>query len=374
MILLLDMENNHRILGKRNTWLQILFWGGLWLLIPYLITSNNNFDILSTRRGEFLLYRNIIIFIGISILIFINIEILIPKFYAQKQIFSYILGCIVLLSCIILLMNWDAAPWAEWVNPSFQRPRMGFRPKMRMEIMRGRDFNSMRYVSQAMPFLTSLLGSSLFEISSLVSQKDKETVRLQKEKLEAEMKFLKSQINPHFLFNSLNNIYTLILVQSESAGPNLLKLSDMLRYMLYDCKADKVPLIKEIEYIKNYIDLIKLKDSSGLNVQVELSEEHPQLMVAPLLFIPFIENAFKHSKIEDLERGWIKIKLDTQIDKIRLLVQNSIPEANFNKDNVGGIGLQNVKKQLELMYPEEHILHIQQQGNEYIVSLTIHMS
>ena len=351
-------------LGKRSTWLQILFWGGLWMIIPYLVNAGA-LEMMPEHRSEIFFYRNLIIFAGIFILVFINLEWLIPKFYVRKQIFAYIVGCMLVLLLLLTLLNWNEAPWADWISPGMRKSRRPFGPRV--------PFASMRYLSSAMPFLTSLLGSSLFAIARIAIEKEQETVQLQKEKLETEMKFLKSQINPHFLFNSLNNIYTQILVKSDEAGPNLLKLSHMLRYMLYDCRSDRVALIKEIEYIDNYVELIKLKDSEGLNIDLELDRSHPDIMIAPLLFIPFIENAFKHSKIEDLATGWIKIRLSAAQDVVHLIVQNSIPAQSFEKDKLGGIGLENVKKQLQLLYPDKHVLQIDEMDEQYHVSLTIHV-
>lgn len=231
--------------------------------------------------------------------------------------------------------------------------------------------STMRNIGRMIPYIFSLLGSTFFEIARYANQKAKEAVQLRNEKLITEMKFLKSQINPHFLFNSLNNIYTLTVIKSDAAPDNLLKLSHMLRYMLYDCKADQVPLEKEIKYIKDFIDLNKLKDSQGLNIQVNLDENRPNLQVAPLLFVPFIENAFKHSKIEDLENGWIKIDLKTEDNAIHFSVQNSIPKNQFSKDKIGGIGLKNVKRQLELIYPEKHNLKVHSNENQFNIDLKI---
>jgi len=185
------------------------------------------------------------------------------------------------------------------------------------------------------------------------------------------MKFLKSQVNPHFLFNALNNIYTLTVIKSDKAPDNLMRLSEMLRYMLYDSNDGKVPLHKEIDYLENYISLASLKDSRGLNVKVELDKSQPGLKVAPLLFIPFVENAFKHSKIEDLKNGFINISLKTSSEQIEFSVENSIPSVPFKKDKLGGIGLTNTKKRLELLYPYKHLLSISDSGKVYSVLLKL---
>ncbi|MEZ4921346.1 MAG: histidine kinase, partial [Saprospiraceae bacterium] len=190
----------------------------------------------------------------------------------------------------------------------------------------------------------------------------------------AELMFLKSQTNPHFLFNALNNIYTLTVLKSDQAPDNLLKLSGMLRYMLYECKSERVPLEKELEYIKNFTDLYLLKDSRGLNVKTQLDTSRPELPISPMLLIPFVENAFKHSKIEDIEHGWITIDLTTKDDTLQFVVANSKPETAGSKDQQGGIGLQNVQRQLELLYPENHALEILDESDRYQVTLKIKLT
>ena len=222
-----------------------------------------------------------------------------------------------------------------------------------------------------MPYLLAFVGSSLFEISSYANRKTKEAMLFKSEKLETEMKLLKSQINPHFLFNALNNIYSLSYLKPEKTPENLLKLSEMLRYMLYECNDVKVPLSKEIAYLENYIALKLLKDSRGMKVSVNLEKDRGELMIAPMLLIPFVENAFKHSNIEDLEKGWIKIDLKTRDEKLFFKVENSFAPTPSTKDKVGGIGLTNVNRQLDLLYPDKHQLDIIAKNNVYKVHLEI---
>ncbi len=342
-------------LGKKSTWLQILFWGVIWVLITLILLGFENLDTT--------LIRSLQTFIGIFIVLFINLEVLLPRLYFRKKILLYILGSIALILFTFLLLEWDALPWSDFFDTN-----QGRRP-------RGRHPSNYRkffiIFSKITPYLIALFGSSLFTISSFTSSKEKESAQLKAEKLEAEMKFLKSQINPHFLFNALNNIYTLSVLKSDDTPENLLKLSGMLRYMLYDCKEDRVPLKKELEYIDNFVELNKLKDSQGLNIELNLDRSKPNIMVAPLIFVPFIENAFKHSKIEDLENGWIKINLETIGDTLVFDVKNSVSETSFSKDEVGGIGLKNVKRQLELVYPDKHELVINKTDQAFHVELKI---
>jgi LytS/YehU family sensor histidine kinase len=217
----------------------------------------------------------------------------------------------------------------------------------------------------------AFLLSTLLQVTRLFAIKEKESVQLRSEKLETELKFLRSQTNPHFLFNALNNIYTLTLIKSEKAPDYLLVLSDMLRYMLYECNAPKVGLEKEIGYIRHFISLNLLKDSRGLNVNFECGEIPDYLEIAPMLLIPLVENAFKHSKFEDKANGWININLKVTEESLNLNVQNSLPDSSHSTDNTGGIGLVNVRRQLELIYPDQFKLSIDEKDNIFSVELII---
>ena len=142
--------------------------------------------------------------------------------------------------------------------------------------------------------------------------------------------------------------------------------------MVYDSNEPKVPLEKEIKYIQNFIDLKLLKDSRGMDVEVDIPSAAPNLMIPPLLFIPFVENAFKHSKIEDLNEGFVKIKLSIVKNHIIFNVLNSIPTQNFTKDKQGGVGLDNIKKRLHLLYPTDQFdLDIRQDKNQYESTLKL---
>lgn len=348
-------------LPRRNTWLQILFWGVLWVVIPVALAGNWDNPTRITVRSA-------VVLTGIALVVWANVEVLLPRLYFNKKQVAYILSGLALLVAIVLLVDWDAAPWAE----HFARPKNSTPPGGRGQ--HGGNYRHMKYIGMAMPYFTAFIGSALFEVASYANRKEREATEFRSEKLEAELKFLKSQINPHFLFNALNNIYALTVIKSDQAPDNLLKLSGMLRYMLYDCKADRVPLGKEIEYLRHFIDLNLLKDSRGLNVQVELDESRPALSIAPMLLIPFVENAFKHSKVEDRANGWIRIALSTTPDTIRFVVENSLPDTAHPKDQVGGIGLNNVRRQLELLYPDQHDLLIEPQSDTFRVALTLHLA
>ena len=191
--------------------------------------------------------------------------------------------------------------------------------------------------------------------------------------LSAESQLLKSQLNPHFLFNSLNNIYSLSQVQSKKTPESILRLSQLLSYVLYESEVEKVRLEQEINYINSFVELSLLKDENCNNVEVDFSEVNQELMVAPLILISFIENCFKHSYYENSNDNWIRIKLKTEGRKLLFEAVNSIPEMPQKKDATGGIGLENVKKRLNLIYRNRHELNITNNGKTFDVQLEIEL-
>ncbi len=346
---------------------QILLWSSGWLLISYLLNNGGEYPWLFFHRA-------LASFIGIVSVVVVNLTFLLPKFYFQKKLWYFLVLSAILIAAVTLLIHSSIFPWAEWFNPQPFPTRSGRgigHPGRLREAMKG-----IRWLGHVMPFLVAFLGSTLVEVARFANQKEKEAIRSEKEKLETEIKFLKSQVNPHFLFNALNNIYSLTLTRSEQAAESVMQLSEILRYMVYDANEEKVPLKKEINYIENYVNLKLLKDSRGMNVQLDLDRSAPDLMIAPLLFIPFVENAFKHSKIENLESGAIKIRLHIETDgSLIFQVQNSVPENDFTKDKVGGVGLENIQKRLHLLYPEPmHLLKIEHSEQHFSIWLKIVVS
>jgi len=194
---------------------------------------------------------------------------------------------------------------------------------------------------------------------------------LEKQNLRSELSLLKNQINPHFLFNSLNNIDSLIADTSPNASKALSKLSDIMRYMVYDSEKEYVPLHDEISYIRNYIDLQKLRipnqDIIRLNINGEISHQQ----IAPMLFIPFVENAFKHSSLKDKPDNRVEIKFEIAANKISFYCFNTVKE--IVKDDSSGIGLENVRKRLELIYKDNYKLKINNSGRSFSVTLDINL-
>ncbi|MDB5147700.1 MAG: sensor histidine kinase, partial [Mucilaginibacter sp.] len=196
---------------------------------------------------------------------------------------------------------------------------------------------------------------------------------LEKEKLETELKFLKYQFNPHFLFNSINSIFFLIHKNPGMASASLAKFSELLRYQLYECNDQQIPLGKELTYLENFIELEKLRQNN--NVHVTFEADAPladHLGIAPFLLMTFVENAFKHVSKDAEYPNWIGIKLGMKDNQLDFYVANSTSnEPGAEVVNYGGIGLKNVKRRLDLIYPELHRLEIQNTANRFEVHLQL---
>lgn len=183
--------------------------------------------------------------------------------------------------------------------------------------------------------------------------------KLAEEKLAAELNFLKSQVHPHFLFNTLNNLYALTLIKSEKTPDIVLKLSDLLDYMIYKSNDAFVPLKKELEILEGYIELEKMRYNERLNFKYEVKGDATAHEIAPLILLPFVENCFKHGASKDRSNPSIHIKLKIESDFLALEVTNSVPVVkNLDETEREGIGLKNVQRRLELIYPERHELLI----------------
>jgi len=207
-------------------------------------------------------------------------------------------------------------------------------------------------------------------------REQKNNQQLAEEKLQAELNFLKAQIHPHFLFNTLNNLYALTLKGSKDAPEVVLKLSDLLNYMLYECSADIVSLEKEVKLVDDYILLEKIRYGDRLEVNFNKSADIGDIQLAPLMILPFVENAFKHGVSEELDKSWISIGLHRKGELLTLKVENSKTIQHEQDDHFEykkGIGLKNVKRRLEILYPEGYSLDIHQSHESFLVVLKLNL-
>jgi LytS/YehU family sensor histidine kinase len=201
-------------------------------------------------------------------------------------------------------------------------------------------------------------------------------LEVEKEKISTELNFLRSQINPHFLFNVINTIYFQIDKKNSQARESVEKLSEMLRYQLYECTTDKIEIKKELDYIKNYVAVQTLRMEKGSDIQLCIDEKISNFKIAPLLILPIVENAFKHvSHFKDAGSNRIRISL-CEYERQNFVVETENTYDKMNGTNIliqsGGLGVQNLKRRLELLYPGHHELNVQQQEDIYRTTLKIH--
>lgn len=197
-------------------------------------------------------------------------------------------------------------------------------------------------------------------------------MRIEQEKTTAELELLKAQLHPHFLFNTLNNLYSLVVERSERAPDMLLRLSALLSYVLYECKATEVPLENEIRTIRDYVTLEQERYGDRLEVSLNFSGDIPHKRIAPMLFQPFVENAFKHGTAEQVGRVWMSIELSVKGRQLFFRAINSV-DWKTRRQMAGGIGINNVRRRLELLYPGRYTLQQDTGEDVYIVSLTIEL-
>ena len=199
----------------------------------------------------------------------------------------------------------------------------------------------------------------------------KKMAELAKEKAEAELNFLKSQINPHFLFNSLNSVYFLIDKNNPDARQALHKFSDMLRYQLYEANGEKIPIEKEINYLQDYVHLQQLRKDENYKVQFNCSSGVKNFSIEPLLLIPFVENAFKHISHKGSGNNFVKLDLSRSNGYFEFTVENSREKGIDTTEQHGGIGMNNVKRRLELLYPGAHQLDVKDGENTFKINLKL---
>lgn len=341
--------------------------GSIWLAYGVLLVLaiNRNFNLADTLIKVLVMLT---VHIG---LFYFNSNKLIPNLIKDKKTWLYILYILAILFFLVLFFTWFERQFFPEDVPQAVRNRIERQRDRPFKIPDHVQLFRLRLVAEFVALLIILIISSAYSVTKISRKKERNEELAVSEKLQSEMKFLKSQINPHFLFNALNNIYSLTITGSEHSSEMILKLSDMLRYILYECNESMVPIENEWKYIENYIEFQKLKSKDELNIQMEFNDEITGALIAPMILIPFVENAFKHSKVEDAELGWVNISLNNNAESIILQVENGVPQQKHNKDEVGGIGLENVKRRLELAYFESHDLIINHTPTKYSVILRI---
>lgn len=218
------------------------------------------------------------------------------------------------------------------------------------------------------PYLFIVASGTAYRVVRDKTSGEKRIKDREAEHLKSELSFLRSQVSPHFMFNVINNIVSLARKKSDEVEPSLIKLSSLMRYFLYESNNDKVPLEKEVEYLRSYIDLQQQRFGKNVKVQWQSKQIDFGYEIEPMLLIPFVENAFKHGIVQN---GIIDISLNAQNGVLKFKVMNHCQSLNVNKDHTSGIGLANVERRLRLLYPFTHSLLICRQEESFTISLEI---
>lgn len=320
--------------------IHIIIWVAL-LLVPAIVFRNVKFE--TGLPPYFFLYSNLY-HIG---LFYLNAYYLYPSFLTRKRWWLYIIfiGIIIAGSYRAKLLL------IYWINPSFT---IG-------------DANEGILFFPTIPFLVA---GAFFRFILDRIQAEKQEKERKAERLASELKFLRSQISPHFLFNIMTNLVSLARQKSDILEPTLIRLSDLLRYMLYETNEERFPVGKEAEYLKNYVELQKLRFGDDVLVTMNVETDQPSCTIEPMLLIPFVENAFKHG-IGLVEDPFIDINLQVNNGHLVFRVSNNYNKENLSKDKNSGIGLVNVKNRLDLLYGDNYSLSVKDNSGIYIVELKL---
>jgi hypothetical protein len=303
----------------------------------------------------------------VAVLVYTNFFWLIPSFFKKEKFFSYFfyLTAISMLATPLELICLYAA--------------LSHHPEARIGLIENQFSHFL-----VLFFLTAT--STVFKVVKFWLLQQRVQIRLENEHLQSELNFLKAQINPHFLFNTLNNIYALSLKKSESAPALVLQLAEMMRYMLYECNEKWVSLEKEIEYVRHYLGLEQARYGDKALIEFDYVSDRSDYKIAPLLFVTFLENSFKHGLSQQIGSGSVIGYLQIEDFQLSFQLENTLPPPKSNPNpepsplngaeprKSGGIGLKNIHRRLELLYPKAFQLNIEQTETAYIVYLSLDLS
>ena len=336
---------------NKKRWVAIALHVLIWLIvfmIPYIFSADAERGPRHASNDEtaFLYLNTALNFYWIALFYF-NASLLIPKIIYKRKVIIYIVSLVGALCGVVLFDNILFHLLA--IPRSFS------------------IYNSLAH--NFIPFVFTVAVSAAYKAISDKTKADLWFREKQSEDLKTELSFLRSQISPHFLFNVLNNLTALVRMKSEKLEPTIIKLSSLMQYMLYETDEEKVVVKSEAEYLQAYIDLQQQRYGDELSLQVLFDLQEEWQTIEPMLLIPFVENAFKHGG--GLQHPEISVSLSVINNTLHFVVKNKFEESNQIKDKTSGIGLANIKRRLDLLYPGKHVLKIDKQPGWFIVDLLI---
>lgn len=373
----------------------LLAWIALWCIVRYYSIPALTRDNLSV-----IWHASVVVFLQSISVFYLLGYVVFPRFLYTRNFFSLIISLIIVFLLVHLTNYYEIKHLAAITNGSEYNP---------IYISKLWDFYQARghwvscfvnfdiaYTDYAwsLYYITPLLAIKVMrdiinsrtknmqlEMERLQLEKTNlnlqtQSLQLQKNNLNLELSFLKSQINPHFLFNTLNAIYTKTVDVDEQAADLVLKLSDLMRYSLYESSKESVVLASEVGYIENYLDLERARFSDKVTINYQLEGNPAEYLIAPLLLVSFVENAFKHGTAKSKYASYVDLSIVLNNNTLHFRIKNNIPqnsrlENRVRKENVGGFGLSNTSKRLQLLYPDKHKLSVQQTESEFSVDLEL---
>ncbi len=335
----------------------ILFW--VFVFLYFILTANFNFYSSYVQVVEF----NLMVVFTQILTAYSCLYILIPRFLNKKKYIVFVVLLLGLLFGLFVIYNLFKF-W--YYDPKYYETYNELGKQYAKESLLERLAYPSVFLSKCIKFLTP----TVLLLVGRIYKNQQQILQFKEQKKTAELLALKSQLNPHFLFNTLNNLYSLALEKSDKTPEVIERLSDILDYILYRCKDQYVPLQKEVELIENYLALEKVRYGKRVNISFKqaISDD---TYIAPLILLTFVENAFKHGVKQALNQAQINIDLKAENEWIHFSVENTKPNTKLESKEEP-LGLKNVRKQLELLYLESHSLTILDKNERYLVTLELH--
>lgn len=354
----------HRFVFDKYAKLECFFFVFVWLIVPLMSGIEYRFYEPSSHvpqepYGLMLLRRLVWAAFGIvPFLLFYRLAI--QRLLVRRKYWRFIIAFLVF---IVFLELFTVYVMYGAIS------KMGFLPVQMTK-------EAARWMKQKghLHFTISYLILQLLQMAALAyyinyDRQEKQVLELRRRQAETDLQYLKAQIQPHFFFNTLNNIYSLALQQSQATAPLVARLSDMMRYVLYESSRERLPLTEEISFVSNYIGVQSVRYNNRIDIRFDSQGISDRAQIAPLLLLPFVENAFKHGIEEETGRGYVDIVVFMNNDELTLYVKNSkVQKAAAQRK---GIGIDNARKRLQLLYPGKYSLAVKETDSDYAVTLTI---
>ena len=291
------------------------------------------------------------------VVVYFNYFVLLPRFLLKRKITTYlaysVLSILIASLCNRLLFYFYLN---ELIFPEWDQ---------------GHFFQAYKFLQSAMIITSPMIFLIGLVVMNRWVSSERRAEQFENEKVKAELSYLRSQINPHFFFNTLNTLYGLALKKSEQTPEVVMKLSELMSYILYEADREVVPLTKEIEQIERYIDLEQIRYDNRFETKLKVEGDIDQVNIPPLILLPFVENSFKHGVNKSSKDGWISIFINASGENLHVVIKNKVFSSNELKDGKSGVGITNVKRRLKLLYPDSHSLSCQKLASTFMVELTL---